>query len=115
MTWKELTNNMTEVKHPSSKATATKKPLQFRMKEGWKRGKPRGHWWKYAPLNKVCVEDKQRAKEEEHTLLLHDAPLTCSKAHTYQRSSGSVYLHTTSPSKSSTMFTKWRQGMLPST
>jgi hypothetical protein len=107
--WKKLVDNVrcpTTATYPSPAAAVTKKLLQFRTKEEWKMKMKRGLWWRYALLDKEHMEDRQHREEGECTLLLHDLPLTHSKVHTYQKSSGSTFPHAISLLKSSTMDTR---------
>jgi hypothetical protein len=106
MTWKELTEYVAEARPRSSAALVTKKPLRFKMKEGWTKQPLKRRRWRYVLYDEVLGEDKWHDEEEEHALLLHDAPLTCSQLRAYWRSSGSTYPCTTSPSRSCTMAAK---------
>jgi hypothetical protein len=115
MTWKELTEYVAEARPRSSAARVTKKPLRFKTKEGRTKQQPKRRRWRYVPYDEVLGEDKRRAEEEEHALLLHDAPLTRSQLRAYRRSSGSTYPRTTSPSRSCTMAAKLRPDTSPST
>jgi hypothetical protein len=115
MTWKELTEYVAEAKPHSSAALVTKKPLRFKTKEGRTKQQLKRRWWRYVLYDEALGEDKRRAEEEEHALLLHDAPLTRSQLRAYWRSSGSTYPRATSPSKSCTMAAKSRPNTSPST
>jgi hypothetical protein len=115
MTWKELTEYVAEARPHSNAALVTKKPLRFKTKEGRTKQPPKRRRWRYVPYDEVLGEGKRRAEEEEHTLLLHDTPLTRSQLCAYRRSSGSTYPRATSPSRSCTMATKLRPDTSPST
>jgi hypothetical protein len=106
MTWKELTKHVAEARPRSSAVLVTKKPLRFKTKEERTKQRLKKRLWRYVPHDEVLGEGKRHAEEEEHTLLLHDAPLTRSQLRTYRRNSGSMYPRATSPSRSCTMAAK---------
>jgi hypothetical protein len=91
MMWKELMDHVAEARPHSDAATAMKKLLQFKMKEGRTTKRLKKLQWRYALPGEALREDRRRVEEEEHALLLHDVPLTRSKFHAYRRSSGSMY------------------------